>query len=56
MNTEQTASEALTLLRVLRAWAHTADEDTDDGRAHPSTHATFRYVMAITMRNRYGTQ
>lgn len=45
MNTEQTASEALTLLRVLRAWAHTADEDTDDGRAHPL------YPCNVPLRN-----
>ena len=33
MNIEQTNTEALTLLRVLRAWARTPDEEPDDGDA-----------------------
>lgn len=45
MNTEQTASEALTLLRVLRAWAHTAEEEPDGGRSHPL------YPCNVPLRN-----
>lgn len=42
---EQTTNEALTLLRVLRAWAHTPDEESDDGRSHPL------YPCNVPLRN-----
>lgn len=45
MNTDQAATEALTLLRVLRAWAHTPDAAPDDGRFHPL------YPCNVPMRN-----
>jgi hypothetical protein len=45
MNIEQLNLEALTLLRVLRSWTRTPDDEPDDGRAHPL------YPCNVPMRN-----